>query len=202
VLCHQSKHKEFLEAAVKCLKTFYGDDVQKSKDFARIVSPAHCERLKGLLEGNPGKIIAGGKVDVADRYCAPTIVDVKALDSKLMIEEIFGPILPVLKYESIDDAIEMINSENLQKPLALYIFSKDRQLIDKVIDAVPSGGVVVNDTIFHVLNPYIPFGGVGASGIGGYHGKHITLLLSQIRMFATSIITCVFCCCRSQHHSI
>jgi aldehyde dehydrogenase (NAD+) len=154
------------------------------------------------LEGNPGKIIAGGKVDVADRYCAPTIVDVKALDSKLMIEEIFGPILPVLKYESIDDAIEMINSENLQKPLALYIFSKDRQLIDKVIDAVPSGGVVVNDTIFHVLNPYIPFGGVGASGIGGYHGKHITLLLSQIRMFATSIITCVFCCCRSQHHSI
>jgi aldehyde dehydrogenase (NAD+) len=158
-----------LDASIKCLKTFYGDDIQKSNDFSRIVSP-HCERLKKLLEGNPGKIVTGGKIDVSDRYCSPTIVDVESLDSKLMIEEIFGPILPVLKYESIDNAIEIINSENLCQPLALYIFSKDRQMIDKVIDAVPSGGVVVNDTMMHVLNANLPFGGVGGSGMGGYHG--------------------------------
>jgi aldehyde dehydrogenase (NAD+) len=170
VLCHQSKHKEFLEVAVKCLKTFYGDDIQKSNDFARLVSSADCERLKGLLEENPGKIITGGKVDVSDRYVAPTIVSVDNLNSKLMSEEIFGPILPVMQYESIDNVIEMINTDVLCKPLVLYIFSKDRQLIDKVTDSVPSGGVVVNDTIFHLLNPYIPFGGVGRSGMSGYHG--------------------------------
>jgi aldehyde dehydrogenase (NAD+) len=159
-----------LDASIKCLKTFYGDDIQKSDDFARIISQAHCERLKTLLEGNPGQIITGGQVDVSDRYVAPTIVDVAGVDSSLMADEIFGPILPVMQYENIDDAIEIINSESLCKPLALYIFSKDRQLIDKVIDACPSGGVVVNDTIFHVLNPYMPFGGVGTSGMGGYHG--------------------------------
>lgn len=122
------------------------------------------------MEENPGKIITGGKVDVSDRYVAPTIISIDNLNSKLMSEEIFGPILPVMQYESIDNAIEIINSDGLCKPLVLYIFSKDRQLIDKVIDAVPSGGVVVNDTIFQLLNPYIPFGGVGNSGIGGYHG--------------------------------
>lgn len=171
VLCHESRYKEFLEAAVRCLKTFYGDEIQKSDHFARIVSTQHCERLKGLLEGNPGRIVCGGKVDVKDKYVEPTIIADVKMDSKLMTEEIFGPLLPVVAYTNVDDIITLINSETLQKPLALYIFSKDRKMIDKVIEQVPSGGVIVNDTIFHVMNAYIPFGGIGNSGQGGYHGE-------------------------------
>lgn len=177
MLCHSSKYEEFLSCAVKCLKTFYGDDIQKSNDFCRIISEGHCLRLKGLLEGNPGRIVTGGKVDASDRYVEPTIIADVKLDSKLMREEIFGPMLPVMKYETTDEAIAIMNTENLGKPLALYVFSKDRQMIDKVTSAVTSGGVVINDTVFHVLNPYMPFGGVGRSGMGGYHGKQPALAL-------------------------
>lgn len=172
-MCHASKYDEFKQTSKKCLKTFYGEDAQKSDDYSRIVSAHHCERLERLLVGNPGTIIAGGKIDISDRYVEPTIVvDVK-LDSKLMTEEIFGPLLPVMQYNNIDEVINIINSDNLRRPLALYIFSKDRNLIDKVTSLVPSGGVVINDTIFQVMNPYIPFGGVGGSGTGAYHGKDI-----------------------------
>ena len=169
-MCHASKYQEFLKVGAKCLKTFYGDNVQKSTDFSRIVSSQHCERLQGLLEGNPGTIVAGGRIDVSDRFVEPTIIADVKLDSKIMSEEIFGPLLPTMQYEDIDDVINIINSDNLRKPLALYIFSKDRKMIDKVTSLVPSGGVVINDTIFHVMNPYIPFGGVGGSGTGAYHG--------------------------------
>jgi aldehyde dehydrogenase (NAD+) len=176
VLCHSSKYNEFLTCAQKCLKDFYGDDVQKSNDFCRIVSERHCIRLKGLLEGEPGRIVAGGKVDPSDRYVEPTIIADVKLDSKLMKEEIFGPLLPVMQFETIDDAISIMNAENLGKPLVLYIFSKDRQMIDKVTTAVTSGGVLVNDTLFHVVNPYMPFGGVGGSGMGGYHGEQLIIV--------------------------
>ena len=170
-MCHSSKYAEFLEKSTKCLKTFYGDDVQKSIDFGRIVSSQHCQRLKGLLEGRgSGRIVCGGKIDISDRYVEPTIVADVKLDSKLMSEEIFGPILSVMQYDSIDDVIKIINSETLKNPLALYVFSKDRKMIDKVTALVPSGGVLVNDTLFHALNPYTPFGGVGGSGSGAYHG--------------------------------
>ena len=171
MLCHSSKYKEFLTAAEKCLKNFYGSDIQKSNDFGRIVSSGHCDRLKGLLEGNPGRIVTGGKVDASDHYVEPTIIADAKLDSKIMREEIFGPLLPVMSYSTTEEAISIINSDNLRKPLALYIFSKDRTMIDTVTSSVSSGGVVVNDTIFHVMNPYIPFGGVGGSGMGGYHGE-------------------------------
>ena len=152
MLCHSSKYEEFLTSAQSCLKTFYGDNVQKSVDFGRIVTGPHCSRLQGLLEGNPGRVVCGGKVDINDKYVEPTIIADVKLDSKLMTEEIFGPLLPVMQYTNIEDAIAIINSENLRKPLALYIFSKDRQLIDKVTSAVSSGGVIINDTIFHVMN--------------------------------------------------
>jgi aldehyde dehydrogenase (NAD+) len=171
VLCHSSKYEEFISSAKSCLKTFYGDNVQKSADFGRIVTGAHCSRLQGLLEGNPGRIVCGGKVDVNEKYVEPTIIADVKLDSKLMTEEIFGPLLPIMQYTNIDDAVATINSETLRKPLALYIFSKDRQMIDKITSSVTSGGVIINDTVFHVINPYIPFGGIGASGMGSYHGK-------------------------------
>ena len=177
VMCHSSKYKEFLEKGAKYLKTFYGAEAQKSADFGRIVSAGHCTRLQAMLEGS-GRIVCGGKIDVSDRFVEPTIVADVKLDSKLMAEEIFGPLLPVLQYENIDDVIKIINSERLKKPLALYIVSKDREMIDKVTSLVPSGGVVVNDTIFHVLNPYMPFGGVGGSGSGAYHGECIYTTLS------------------------
>lgn len=174
MLCHSSKYEEFISSTKSCLKTFYGDNVQKSADFGRIVTGAHCSRLQGLLEGNPGRIVCGGKVDVNEKYVEPTIIADVKLDSKLMTEEIFGPLLAIMQYTDIDDAVATINSETLKKPLALYIFSKDRQMIDKVTSSVTSGGVIINDTIFHVMNPYTPFGGIGASGMGGYHGKRKT----------------------------
>lgn len=176
ILCHSSKYEEFLATAVKVLKKFHGDDPAKSDSYSRIVTTQHCERLKGLLDGHGGgTLVVGGEVDVANRYVAPTIIRDVKMDSKLMSEEIFGPILPVIKYRHTDEVIAMINSETLQKPLALYIFSKDRGMVDKVIAACPSGGVVINDTVFHFGNIHIPFGGIGSSGMGGYHGMTVNL---------------------------
>lgn len=98
-----------------------------------------------------------------------------------MSEEIFGPILPVLTYKTTDELIEIINRDGLEKPLALYIFAKDRGMIDKVTHACPSGGVVINDVVFHFLNHFIPFGGIGSSGQGGYHGFYSFEVFSHRR---------------------
>ena len=174
ILCHASKYEEFLVTAVKVLKKFHGEDPAKSANYSRIVSTQHCERLKSLLDGyGGGTLVVGGDVDVANRYVAPTIIRDVKMDSKLMSEEIFGPIMPVIKYRHTDEVIALINSDTLQKPLALYIFSKDRGMIDKVVNACPSGGVVINDTVFHFGNIHIPFGGIGSSGMGGYHGTYV-----------------------------
>lgn len=199
-MCHVSKYQEFLKVASKCLKTFYGDNAQKSTDFSRIVSSQHCERLQGLLEGNPGTIVAGGRIDVSDRFVEPTILADVGLHSKIMNEEIFGPLLPTMQFDNIDTVIDTINSDNLRNPLALYIFSKDRNMIDKVTSLVQSGGVVVNDTIFHVMNPYTPFGGVGGSGTGAYHGKCSAPPFFCCKFFSLFLV--IFLLLTASHHTI
>ena len=113
----------------KTLKKFYGDDPQSAPDFARIITKEHCKRLKSLIDDKPGRIVCGGKVVVDDRYVEPTIVAEAKLDSKLMSDEIFGPILPVIKVKNVDDALKIIKT--MEKPLALYIFSKNRTMIDR-----------------------------------------------------------------------
>lgn len=160
--------KSDLLAEIKqCIQEFYGDDPSESPDYSRIISHRHFERLACLLD--KGEIIVGGKTKPEQKYIAPTVIDGVSWESPVMEEEIFGPILPVVEYTDIQDAIAQINAR--PKPLALYIFSKDKQKQQQVLEQTSSGGVCINDTVMHVGVSTLPFGGVGDSGIGSYHGK-------------------------------
>ncbi|GCB66861.1 hypothetical protein scyTo_0007952 [Scyliorhinus torazame] len=152
---------------MRCLREFYGADPQKSPDYGRIVNMRHFKRLTSLLEG--ANVAYGGQMNEEDLYIAPTIVTDVDPDSKIMQEEIFGPLLPIVTVASADEAIGFINKRD--KPLALYIFSQDKKLTKKMIAETSSGGVTVNDCMIHYTVDTLPFGGVGKSGIGAYHGK-------------------------------
>lgn len=156
-----------LEEIKRNIHNFYGDDPATSPDYARIVSDRHFQRLDGLLD--TGKIIIGGQTNRGDRYIAPTVIDGVSWEDTVMQEEIFGPILPVLEYSDLSEAIAQVNAQ--PKPLALYFFSNNQQRQKQVLQETASGGACINDTISHVVSPNLPFGGVGASGIGRYRGK-------------------------------
>lgn len=167
VLVHESLEQRFVEKVAAAIREFYGDDPQKSPDYSRIVNARHHKRLCALLDS--GKVFVGGKVDAEDRYIAPTVLTDVSPDSPVMADEIFGPILPVLKVSSLDEAIAMVNSR--PKPLALYVFSSEPERAQRVLERTSSGGACINDVIYHLVPPELPFGGVGASGMGAYHGK-------------------------------
>lgn len=156
-----------LAAMQKTLQEFYGDDPIASPDYARIINDRHYARLEALLQS--GEQVAGGKTDAEQRYIAPTILDQVSWDDPVMQDEIFGPILPVLTYEDVNEAIDQINQR--PKPLALYLFSRNQKLQQQVLHSTSSGGVCLNDTVMQVGVPALPFGGVGESGMGSYHGK-------------------------------
>jgi aldehyde dehydrogenase (NAD+) len=158
---------EFKDYLLKAIKQLYGDDPASSKDFCRIINLRQLERLEKLL--GSGQVLIGGNVDREQRYFAPTVLDQVSWDDPVMAEEIFGPILPLLTYDGLDDAINQINAH--AKPLALYLFSTDRQKQEQVLTQTSSGGVCINDTVIQVSVNSLPFGGVGESGIGSYHGK-------------------------------
>ena len=167
VLAHADIADKLVDEIRKSVNDFYGVDPQNSGDFARISSPRHFSRLKAMLTS--GKVAIGGQTDEQQRYIAPTVlVDVTASDP-VMQEEIFGPILPMLTVNSIDEAINFVNAR--PHPLALYVFAEDQKVNDKVVASTTSGGVTVNGTIFHMTGPFLPFGGVGESGMGAYHGR-------------------------------
>uniref|UniRef100_A0A6J0UVH6 Aldehyde dehydrogenase n=1 Tax=Pogona vitticeps TaxID=103695 RepID=A0A6J0UVH6_9SAUR len=168
VLCHPSVQNEIVERIKKTLKDFYGDDVKKSPDYERIVNQRHFKRVLGLLEGQ--KIALGGEANETERYIAPTVLTDVSPNAKVMQEEIFGPILPIVPVNSLDEAIQFIN--RWEKPLALYVFARDKKIIKKMIAETSSGGVTANDVLMHYSVPGLPFGGVGNSGIGAYHGRH------------------------------
>eukprot|EP00598_Pedospumella_elongata_P006884 CAMPEP_0184985614 /NCGR_PEP_ID=MMETSP1098-20130426/14206_1 /TAXON_ID=89044 /ORGANISM="Spumella elongata, Strain CCAP 955/1" /LENGTH=500 /DNA_ID=CAMNT_0027509707 /DNA_START=33 /DNA_END=1532 /DNA_ORIENTATION=- len=169
VFCHEKHYDAFLELCKQKLKQFYGADPQRAVDFGRIVSTMHCQRLKGMIdEVGPKSIVVGGKVDENEKYVEPTVLKDVSMNSKVMTEEIFGPLLPVLKYKDINAVIKHIK-EN-EKPLTLYIFARNRRLIDRLTNEISSGSAVVNDCLYQFANLYAPFGGVGESGMGGYHG--------------------------------
>jgi len=168
LLVHEAREAELLERLAANLREFYGDDPQRSPDLARIVSDAHLDRLAKLLES--GEVVVGGRVDRADRYLAPTLLRGVSPDSPAMQEEIFGPILPVLRVRDVDAAIEFVNAR--PKPLALYLFTDRRAVEDAVLSRTSAGGVCVNAVLWHLGNPALPFGGVGQSGMGAYHGRH------------------------------
>lgn len=156
-----------LDAIQTALHEFYGDDPSQSSDYGRIASDRHFDRLAAFLQS--GNIIAGGQTNRADRYIAPTVIDRVTWDDAIMQDEIFGPILPVLEYETIEEAIDRIGDR--PKPLALYLFSRNPNLQERILRKTSSGGVCINDTVMQVGVPELPFGGVGASGMGRYHGK-------------------------------
>ena len=167
-LCvHKSVKDELLKLIINEIRVQFGENVRNSGDYPRIVNKSSLERLSGYL--NDGKIYYGGNIDEDNLYMEPTLIIKPDLNSPLMSDEIFGPILPILVYEDLDNVIKFINHR--EKPLALYYFSESKKKIKYVLTSTTSGGVTINDTIIHVANPNLPFGGVGNSGVGKYHGK-------------------------------
>ncbi len=155
-----------LHLMVNCIHQFYGRNPAQSPDFGRIVDDAHFNRLADLL--GKGTIVTGGRIERASRYIAPTIIDGITGSEPIMRDEIFGPLLPVVEYEDLSQAIAFVNER--PKPLALYFFSRDKALQDRVLQETSAGGGCINDTVIHETT-CLPFGGVGPSGIGKYHGK-------------------------------
>ncbi|NEO32314.1 MAG: aldehyde dehydrogenase [Symploca sp. SIO3C6] len=167
LLVDQRIKSDLLKQLQQSIHEFFGDNPVKSPDYARIINEKHFSRLLLFLE--KGKLIVGGEAIREQRYIAPTILDQVRWDDPVMQEEIFGPILPVLIYDNLEAAIAKINAR--PKPLALYLFSRNQQKQAKVLESTSSGGVCLNDTVMQYATWGLPFGGVGESGIGAYHGK-------------------------------
>lgn len=174
VLVNEADVYAFLDAAVRAVRRFYGehDEAQRaSHDLARIVDDHGFQRLEGALRATlaeGARVVTGGKTDASQRYIAPTILTDVRPDAPVMREEIFGPILPVIPVRSLDEAMAFVNAR--PKPLALYVFARDGRAARRVVRGTTAGGTVVNHVICHLANPELPFGGVGESGQGSYHG--------------------------------
>lgn len=167
VLVHRDVHQSFVDKLAATVREFWGPDPQQSKDYGRVVNARHHKRLMALMDS--GEVVQGGQGDEADRYIAPTILDHVSPDSPAMRDEIFGPILPVLEVADFAAAIEFINAR--PKPLALYLFSEDKAQQRQLVERTSSGGVTMNHAWMHLAVHDLPFGGVGESGMGAYHGK-------------------------------
>lgn len=168
LLCSKEVEKKFVAKAKEVLKDFYGDDPKSSPDLCRIVNDRHVERLAGYIK--EGTVEIGGQVDRSTKYVAPTILTGVPLDSKVMTEEIFGPILPIVNVDSAYDAISFINER--ERPLVMYVFSCNAKQVDTLLRYCISGGTCINDVVIQLGVPGLPFGGVGSSGMGRYHGKY------------------------------
>jgi aldehyde dehydrogenase (NAD+) len=174
LLIHEACLGPFIETARKILEARYGHsqpERQANPAYCRLVSEGHCHGLKNLLDqavATGAKIAFGGASDQAERYMEPTLLTQVRPDSPLMGAEIFGPILPILTFRHLDDAISIIRAQ--EKPLALYIFSENESNIDFLVKNTRAGGSCINSAIIHLANPNLPFGGVGQSGLGNYHG--------------------------------
>ncbi|NJR16963.1 MAG: aldehyde dehydrogenase [Calothrix sp. CSU_2_0] len=166
VLIKRDIKAEFLQAIEKCIQEFYGENPTNSPDYARIINQKQFSRVANLIQGD---IRIGGETNADELYISPTVIDNVSWEDAIMQEEIFAPILPIIEYEDINDVIDKINLR--PKPLALYLFSKNKKLQKKILCETSSGGVCINDVIKQVSGSTLAFGGVGDSGIGSYHGK-------------------------------
>jgi aldehyde dehydrogenase (NAD+) len=171
VLVERPVHDQFVKSLGVHIDAFYGDDPQVSPDYARIINEPHFHRLEKLLHS--GTIAIGGTTDADARYIAPTVLTGVAADDPVMGEEIFGPILPIIAVDSLTEAIDFVQRRAYagDKPLALYTYSESDAENDQVLEGTTSGGVCVNGSLLHFMNPNLPFGGVGESGMGALHGK-------------------------------
>jgi len=174
LLVHESKYNELIEELKKNISKFYGDSdeaIKKSPDYCRIVNSRHHARIKKLVENAIEKganVATGCKIDDSENYISPTLLTDVSLESDIMQEEIFGPVLPILKFRDLKEALALVNSK--EKPLALYIFSSKQKNIDAVLQNTSAGGTSINETMLHNSQPNVPFGGVNNSGIGSAHG--------------------------------
>ncbi|HLR33814.1 MAG TPA: aldehyde dehydrogenase [Tissierellales bacterium] len=167
LLVHQSVKKELINNLIKYIEQFYGKNPANNREYIKIINEKHFKRLINLF--SKSNIIYGGQYNLENLYISPTLINQDSWDGPIMEEEIFGPILPIIEYETLDEIIEKIN--NRPKPLALYFFSSNKEKSEKIINNISFGGGAINDTIMHLSSPYLPFGGVGPSGMGSYHGK-------------------------------
>lgn len=167
VMAHQDIKADLISAMIKYIKEFYGANPCNNHEYPRIINRKHFDRLMGLMDY--GRIVTGGKGNEATLQIAPTILDNINWTDEIMKDEIFGPILPIMEYREISQVINETNQR--PKPLALYLFTKDRKVEKDILSSISFGGGCVNDTIVHLATSYMPFGGVGESGMGQYHGK-------------------------------
>jgi len=177
ILISPAVKDEFIEALRIEIVKAYGENPEESDDYGRIISSGHFKRLMKLMK--KGKIIIGGEYNSKTRYIAPTVIEDIKPDDPIMKEEIFGPLLPIVNIHTLDEAINFV--KHRPKPLALYIFTKSRKISDEVLNHTYSGGACINDIMLHLVNEYLPFGGVGASGIGAYHGEQSFITFSHER---------------------
>ena len=168
ILAHESIKSKLIDLLITEIKKAYGINAEISKSYPRIVNSNNFERLKAILKGEI--ILYGGETNSDDNYFAPTLIDSPSVNSKLMQKEIFGPILPILSFKDINDIDKIIKP--LEKPLALYVFSTNKNFYNSLIAQYSFGGGAINDTMIQFGNSRLPFGGVGESGIGAYHGKY------------------------------
>ncbi|MDC1011945.1 aldehyde dehydrogenase [Flavobacteriaceae bacterium] len=174
----KSEHKDALiQALIEEIEKAFGDNAQNSKDYGRIIHEKHFKKLEADLKNQ--KTIYGGKTVAKELFFGPTLVDQPAMDSSLIQDEIFGPILPILSYDTLEDIDEVLTE--LKNPLAFYVFSQNKKFINTLIQNYPFGGSVVNDVLVHFTNPKLPFGGIGNSGVGAYHGKYSFDLMSHTK---------------------
>jgi aldehyde dehydrogenase (NAD+) len=168
VLVQKEYKKALVAAMIQEIEKAFGKNAKNSKDYGRIIHQKHFEKLEKDLDKQ--KLLYGGKKDKDELYFGPTLVEEPALDSSLLVDEIFGPILPVLSYTTESDIDSILTK--LMNPLAFYLFSTNRRFINTMIQRYSFGGGVINDAIIHFTNDKLPFGGIGNSGMGAYHGKH------------------------------
>ncbi len=177
ILVEKKIKKNLINRIIQEIEIAFSKKIQNSKDYGRIIHQNHLEKLVKSLKNQ--KIIYGGINNKKDLYLSPTIVDEPDLKSELMLEEIFGPILPIISYEKNEKIFRII--KNLEKPLAFYVFSKNKSFINLMLNKFSFGGGVVNDTLIQFANINLPFGGIGASGMGAYHGEHSFNLFSHLK---------------------
>jgi aldehyde dehydrogenase (NAD+) len=178
---HYSVKDELVKGIASAIEEMYGKEIKKSRYFPRIVNDQAMERLQKLMQH--GKITYGGEVDLLQKFIAPTVIEDITPDFPIMQEEIFGPLLPLMTFDSLDKVVDFINSN--EKPLAFYYFGTNK-VAKEILSKTTSGGGCINDTLMHIANHHLPFGGVGNSGMGGYHGKFSFRAFSHARAIVNS----------------
>ena len=181
LLVHSSVKDQLVKKLALAIEELYGKEIRESRFYPRIVNDQAMVRLQKLMK--QGKITVGGEIDLANRFIAPTVIEEIEADSLIMQEEIFGPLLPVLTFEKLDEAVKFINDH--EKPLAFYYFGPGKKARQILLETT-SGGGCINDTLMHIANHHLPFGGVGNSGLGNYHGINSFKAFSHARAIVTS----------------